>query len=194
MTQPEGADLEAGLATAIGHLILQDATVADHLDGEDHLRVVERAARAHEITGDLLRQSVSAARSDGVSWTTLGATLGLSRQGVQQRFGRTGGDADDLPEDQGQEHRWLGPVTALDELAELRLAGKLGWRTVEVGMLRHKMVRTPTQWEHRRVVWTRSPAHFERDGWQIAVRAFPWLYLVRDTGVPALTEIAGAAT
>ena len=85
----------------------------------------------------------------------------------------------------GAEVRWLGPVTAFDEMAELALAGRRGWRTVDAGMLKHKVVRTPTQWEHRRVAWTRPASALEQDGWHVAVRAFPWLYLVRDTGIPA---------
>ena len=80
---------------------------------------------------------------------------------------------------------YLGPVTAFDELRELELAGRLGWRTVEAGMLRHRMVRTPTQWEHRRVVWTGPLRRLEQDGWQVGCRAFPWVYLIRDLGVPA---------
>ena len=27
--------------------------------------------------------------------------------------------------------------------------------------------------------------HARREGWQVAVRAFPWLYLVRDLGISA---------
>ena len=84
--------------------------------------------------------------------------------------------------------RWLGPVTAFDELPELELAGRLGWHTVEAGMLCHRMVRTDTQWEHKRVVWPGSLARNEREGWQIGCRAFPWVYLIRDLGVPAEPE------
>ena len=87
--------------------------------------------------------------------------------------------------DAGPDLRWLGPVTAFDEMGELALAGRRGWHTVGVGMLKHQVMRTDTQWEHRRVVWRRPATTFETDGWHIAVRAFPWLYLVRDLGIPA---------
>lgn len=182
---------DASLAAAIGALILDGSVGSDahSLDKETHLRLVRRAAEADTATQELLRRAVAAARADGISWATIGDELGLSRQGVQQRFGRS---VDHDPGDGGStsegvaagDVRWLGPVTALDEMAELELAGTLGWRTVEVGMLRHKMLRTTTQWQHRRVLWTRSTKHYLTDGWQVGVRAFPWLYLVRDLGIP----------
>ncbi|WP_204163715.1 hypothetical protein [Nocardioides solisilvae] len=172
------------LAEAIGAAILEG------LDGDgdqqDHLAIVRRSAQAEAEARTLLRQAVAAARAAGHSWAVLGGELGMSRQAAQQRFG-----ADDpaaappAPGDDGPEERWLGPITAFDEMAELEIAGRLGWRTVGAGMLKHRVRRTPTQWEHRRVVWTRRPSSFERDGWEVAVLAFPWIYLVRDTGLPA---------
>jgi hypothetical protein len=50
------------------------------------------------------------------------------------------------------------------------------------------MVRTGTQWEHRRLLWPQSIKGSLRDGWQIGCRAFPWIYLIRDTGLPAEHE------
>lgn len=181
--RPQPATPDATLEQVIGRAIIGESAdrlnTVDPSGTEDHLAIVARAAAAESITRDLLQQAVSAARGTGHSWSAIGAQLGLSRQGVQQRFGsRT------TPEDSA-EYRWLGPVTAFDELRELELAGRLGWHTVEAGMLRHKMVRTPTQWEHRRVVWTRPLRRYEQDGWQVGCRAFPWVYLVRDLGVPA---------
>ena len=178
------------IADRIGRLILDDGAdptgPRDHLD---HLALVDRASRAHGATRDLLHQSVATARASGHSWAAVGEVLGLTRQAAQQRFGPTadGRTADGRTADGPTEDdvRWLGPVTALDEMAELALAGRRGWHTVDAGMLKHKVVRTPTQWEHRRVVWTRPAGAFEQDGWQVAVRAFPWLYLVRDLGIPA---------
>lgn len=162
------------LADTIGRAILAGA------DTEDQLALVRRTAEASSLTAELLQQAVSAARAGGHSWSAIGGTLGLTRQAAQQRFGRTDAPLADHPEE-----RWLGPVTALDEMHELEIAGRLGWRTVGAGLLRHRMVRTPTQWEHKRVIWTGPVSRYERDGWQVGCRAFPWLYLVRDTGVPA---------
>ncbi len=178
-------DVDTDLAEALGHAILRDGTTlsetassAGTLGPDDHLALVRRSARADRITRDLLGRTVAAARGAGHSWAAIGNELGLTRQAVQQRFGST---ADD---DVEPGHRWLGPVTAFDELPELELAGRQGWRTVEAGMLRHRMQRTDTQWEHRRVVWTRPTRHYEADGWEVGCRAFPWLYLVRDLGIP----------
>lgn len=167
----------SNLADAIGRAILADT------DPTDHLAVVRRAADASQATSELLQQSVQAARSGGHSWSAIGETLGLTRQAAQQRFGKSADDSDDTPEE-----RWLGPVTGFDEMKELEIAGRLGWHTIGAGILRHRVVRTPTQWEHRRLLWTGGLAKLEREGWQVAVRAFPWVYLIRDTGEPALTE------
>lgn len=172
------------LADTLGRAILDD------VDPADQLALVRRAAEADRATGDLLQQAVHAARAGGHSWSAIGTTLGLTRQAAQQRFGK---DADPAPGEPAEatepaeptEERWLGPVTAFDEMHELELAGRLGWHTVGAGLLRHRVVRTPTQWEHKRIVWTGALARLERDGWQVGCRAFPWVYLVRDTGEPA---------
>lgn len=164
-------------------------------DGQprDHLAIVARTALAEDEVARLMRRSVLAARAAGHSWATLGHELGMSRQAVQQRFGdRRGavpaahpGAGEAGGQESGDQERWLGPVTAFDEMAELEIAGRQGWRTVDAGMLKHRVRRTPTQWEHKRVVWTGPVRRWEIDGWQVAIRAFPWVYLVRDTGRPA---------
>lgn len=144
----------------------------------EHLGLVRRAADADAVVSRILSQAVSSARADGHSWAAIGEVLGLSRQAVQQRFGAA------LAEPAEPEQRRLGPVTALDELPELALAGRQGWRTVGAGMMFHLVERTDTQWETRRVLWRKPAAAYQREGWQVAVRAFPWLYLVRDLGLP----------
>ena len=168
------------LGDALGEAILtgsfEDAAWRSEGGGLD---LVRRTAAADAIVGDLLRQAVGAARGAGHSWAAIGSVLGMSRQAVQQQFGTPV----ETEPDGGPEERWLGPVTAFDEMGELEIAGRLGWRTVSAGMLRHRMVRTPTQWEHRRVVWAGSLKRYEQHGWQVGCRAFPWVYLVRDTGV-----------
>lgn len=173
----------AALEQVIGRAIIGEGTDELGADGPsdplDHMAIVGRAAAAESVARELLQRAVSAARGGGHSWGAIGDQLGLSRQGVQQRFGSR------ATLDDTAEYRWLGPVTAFDELRELELAGRLGWHTVEAGMLRHKMISTPTQWEHRRVAWTGPVRRLEQDGWQVGCRAFPWVYLVRDLGVSA---------
>lgn len=177
----DGEDETSGLAQALGWAILSG--LDDDAEVQDHLAIVRRTATAAAEVDALMRQSVSAARAAGHSWATLGAELGMTRQAAQQRFGDRKGVAGDVA-DTGEE-RWIGPVTAFDEMAELEIAGRQGWRTVGAGMLKHRVRRSPTQWEHKRVVWTGPLRRWEDDGWHIAIRAFPWVYLVRDTGLPA---------
>ena len=182
------SDAGADLTEAIGRAIL--GAEAGESVSLDHQALVRRAARAEKVAHDLLVDVVRSARAAGRSWATIGAELGISRQAAQQRFGaeESGPAEKDEPET-----RWLGPVTAFDEMAELELAGRLGWRTEAAGLLRHRVRRTATQWENRRVVWTRPVAHYEQDGWVVGCRAFPWLYLVRDLGRPAEPEGSGSA-
>lgn len=162
------------LAESLGRVILTSSGT------DDPLAIVRRTADAEDQVRELLRQAVASARSSGHSWAAIGAELGMSRQAAQQRFGEP--DPLELIE---RTERWLGPVTAFDEMRELDLAGQLGWHTVGAGMLRHRMVQTPTKWQHKRVLWTGSVRRHERNGWQVGCRAYPWVYLIRDTGEPA---------
>lgn len=162
------------LADALGAAILGGRSKS----APEPLALVRRTADAEATVHELLRQSVNAARAAGCSWSAIGAELGMTRQAVQQRFGK--GAEGGAPSQQ----RWLGPVTAFDEMPELELAGRAGWHTVGAGLLGHHMVRTDTRWQHRRVVWG-AVRRYERDGWLVGARAFPWVYLVRDTGEPA---------
>lgn len=170
------------LAGAVGRAVLGAADVADDgpLGLDDHLALIAASARAENEVRAILQRSVTAARAGGASWALIGTQLGMTRQAAQQRFG-----AAVEPAPAGESERWLGPVTAFDELAELDLAGRAGWHTVEAGVLAHRMVRTDTQWEHRRILWRASLASEEADGWTVGCRAFPWIYLVRDRGIPA---------
>jgi hypothetical protein len=180
MSRSAGADerVEDAIAQAVIGDVADDAP-------HDFLALVGRSAEAERVTNRLLQQSVDRARANGHSWAAIGEVLGMSRQAAQQRFGTTRSS----PPAEADE-RWLGPVTAFDEMAELAVAGRRGWHTVEAGFLSHRMVRTDTQWEHRRVLWRAPASRLARDGWQIGCRAFPWLYLVRDTGLPVPSDAA----
>ncbi|MDN5744283.1 MAG: hypothetical protein L0H31_04080 [Nocardioidaceae bacterium] len=173
------------LAEAIGAAILTDDD-GQHLDPNDPaaaLDLVRRAATADEVATGLLHQAVTAARSNGHSWSAVGGALGLTRQAAQQRFGRVEQTETDTCGEAAEE-RWLGPVTAFDEMAELAMAGDRGWHTVHAGMLRHRMTHTLTRWEHKRLVWGIPLSRFEAEGWQVGASTFPWIYLIRDTGLP----------
>ncbi len=178
------ADLRARLVEAI--LGADPDAALD--DPRAQLELVARVRDADTEIRVLLQQSINSARAAGQSWGAIGETLGLSRQAVQQRFGREPA-TDQVATEPDQ--RWLGPVTAFDEMGELEIAGRLGWRTVGAKMFYHLVERTPTQWEHRRTVWSGPVKRLERDGWQVGVLAFPWVYLVRDLGTAALEPDPG---
>ncbi len=172
------------LADAVGRAVLEAARIDDRtaLGVDEHLALIAASSRAEGEARAILQRSVAAARAGGASWALIGAELGMSRQAAQQRFGAAA-EASPASSPAGEE-RWLGPVTAFDEMVELDAAGRAGWRTFEVGMLSHRMRRTGTQWEHRRIFWRTSLAAEEREGWEVGCRAFPWIYLVRDRGIP----------
>jgi hypothetical protein len=180
------AELQARLVEAI----LGSQSDAAFEDPRSQLALVARVRDADTEVRALLQQSINSARSSGHSWGAIGETLGLSRQAVQQRFGK---DTETDPAAHEPDQRWLGPVTAFDEMRELQLAGELGWRTVDAKMFYHLVERTPTQWEHRRTVWSGPVKRLEKNGWEVGVLAFPWVYLVRDLGVPALEAEVGVS-
>lgn len=179
MTTVADGELTDRIATAILSAD-SDGSALNPESPADGLTLVRRAAEAERAVRELLGQSVAAARGSGHSWAAIGTELGLSRQAVQQRFGGAS------VETQQPEVRRLGPITAFNEMAELELAGRQGWRSIGAGMFYHLVVHTDTQWEHRRVAWTRPAGGYEKDGWIVAVRAFPWLYLVRDLAIRAV--------
>jgi len=60
-------------------------TAGKELDVLGWVATAQQQARAAEAT---LAAAVTRARQSGASWTAIGAQLGLSRQGAQQRFAR----------------------------------------------------------------------------------------------------------
>ncbi|MFJ2534755.1 hypothetical protein [Microbacterium maritypicum] len=171
----------SALSDAIGHAVLAAAGVADKtsLTTEDHIALIAASARTEDEVRVILRRAVLSARAAGASWATIGAELGMSRQAAQQRFGHLAEAQDD-----DENERWLGPVSVFDEMGELELAGREGWHTVGAGASAHRMVRSDTRWEHRRSVWRPLRAAERAEGWELGCSAFPWVYFVRDTGVP----------
>lgn len=188
-TAPEGSEGGlSGVGDVVRVAILDAAGIDGDVRAEDHLALIRTSAEAEREVRGILRQAVESARAGGVSWAAIGAELGMTRQAAQQRFGDAGRSDAAEPDTTGEavpsEYRWLGPVTAFDEMPELELAGRAGWRTVDGGMFRHRMVRTDTQWEHKRLIWRGLSRRDEEEGWMLAWRWFPWAYLVRDLGTP----------
>jgi len=57
------------------------------IDGT-HAKKLSKLAEARRQADDELALVVDAARTAGVAWHIIGAALGVSRQAVQQRYGR----------------------------------------------------------------------------------------------------------
>ncbi len=183
---PDGLQrLPEVLAQAIGQL----GVSAEPRSVPDYLVLIKVAFGVETQARSLLSETVTSARSAGATWSAIGSTLGMSKQAAQKRF------ADQLPpsaSDLDADERILGPVTAFDEMAELALAGRYGWHSIDFGPSFHRVVRSETQWEHARVsALTRRAWSRQADGWQVIRSEFPYTYLKRDLGTPALTEPGG---
>jgi len=151
----------------------------------DLLGVVKSAQEIEAQARQLLQMSVLTARGAGATWTEVGKTLGISKQAAQKRFA----PPKNLPaHDLHPDERFLGPVGLLDEMEELNLAGRYGWHSVDFGISHHHVVRSKTQWEHRRVTGAKKVAALEAEGWIVFGRSFPYALLKKDTGLPALDE------
>lgn len=184
----EGADsdrLAEVLAEAMGRL----GVAAEPQDVTDHLELVKVASDLETQARALLREAVSSARGAGATWSAVGSTLGMSKQAAQKRF--TAQQAP-MTSDLDPKERILGPVTAFNEMRELALAGRYGWNSVEFGPYFHLVVSSTTQWEHARVsMLTGKAKSMQADGWKVIGSTFPYTYLKRDLGAPALSEPGG---
>ncbi|QCB92231.1 hypothetical protein [Cellulomonas shaoxiangyii] len=145
-----------------------DATSADA-----HLRAAVRLRDIAVVAERLQRDAVTAARAGGASWAHVGEALGISRQAAQQRFGTR------EPRDLAAQERLLGPVSRADEVAQLTLAGRAGWRPVASRHGEHVLTRDPQCWEVRRVSMLGPSALGGRDGWVLATTRFPDCFQVR---------------
>jgi hypothetical protein len=177
----EPVDLRQALSATLARVAGADESEPDR---EQLLELVDVTAKAGAETRSLLGEAVTSARAAGASWDAIGRVLGMSRQAAHQRFGRA------LDQDETPGRRVLGPVTAFTEMDALRTAGLHGWHSVGFGAYQHTLEHSPTQWEHRRirVVATGTRTRLEQEDWMVIGTWFPWVYLKRDLGTPALPE------
>lgn len=170
---------------ALVALLMEQAATQEPRSADDFLPLITDAAALQAEANTLLRSVVTSARNAGATWASIGATLRMTKQAAQKRFASTGGPgAEQLDPDE----RILGPTNFIDEMRELALAGPYGWHSVERGLTYHRVVRSDTQWEHR-AIWSPAKVRLLRaDGWTLFGSSFPYSYLKRDTGVPALPE------
>lgn len=168
----------------LAQILIENASVGEPRGTEDFLSLVTSAAALRTEADNLLRTSVVSARDAGATWQSIGATLGMTKQAAQKRFAPPAGAR---PAELNAKERVIGPTTSFDEMHELALAGQYGWHSVDFGATYHRVIRSDTQWKHLRV--TISPGRvrgFVADGWLLIGSRFPYTYLKRDTGIPAL--------
>jgi hypothetical protein len=177
----EPVDLRQALSATLARVAGADETEPDLAQ---LLELVDVTAKAGAETRSLLGEAVTSARAAGASWDAIGRVLGMSRQAAHQRFGRA------LDQEDTNGRRVLGPVTAFTEMDALRNVGQYGWHSVGFGAYQHTLEHSPTQWDHRRlrVIATGTRTRLQQEGWQVIGTWFPWVYLKRDLGTPALLE------
>lgn len=159
--------------------------VAEPQSPPDFLNLVQAAHEVEAEARTLLHQSVLTARGAGATWTDIGKTLGISKQAAQKRFA----PPKNLPTgDLDPDERLLGPISMFDEMKELNLAGHYGWHSVDFGIHYHHVIHSENQWEHCRVTSTQKAAELEDQGWVVFGKSFPYTFLKRDKGTPALPE------
>lgn len=179
MSETEQTELRGAISAAIAASLpnLHQRLISD---GEVHLELIQQTARARVEVDKLLNEAVSAARTAGQSWESVGQALDMSRQAAQQRFGRS-----EASQERGT--RRLSPLTAFNEIEILNRAGVYGWHSVGFGALYHDIEKSDQQWEHCRVtLFDPSRQALERGGWhKVGNSWFPWVYYARPTGKPA---------
>lgn len=151
----------------------------------DFLQAVATAQQIDHEARNLLQHSILTAREAGATWSDIGKKLGISKQAAQKRFAAP----EKLPAlELDPQERVLGPVTMMEEISELNLAGRYGWHSVDFGIAHHKVVHSEHQWEHCRVTGTKKIIKLQEQGWIAVGKSFPYTFLKRDTGKPALPE------
>ena len=142
---------------------------------------------AHVISDEArlsLHRWVDAARRAGLSWTEIGARIGITKQAAQQRFG-SGGLGSDTVFAEAEIVRT--GATAFNEEAMLAEEGRAGRELMATGLLTLRFRQTDRPWEHRRVVAFSPDAalrQVEGDEWVHVSTWFPFHYLKR----PAATS------
>ncbi|WP_114950771.1 hypothetical protein [Sphingosinicella terrae] len=151
---------------------------------------VELILAAHLVADEgrsALQRCIDAGRRAGLSWSEVGAVLGISKQAAQQRFG-SGGAAFSGCDGADVEIR-LG-ATAFNEMRILENEGRAGRELVGIGMLTLYFRRTMQQWEHARLIGISSapPPRGSGPEWQHVTSWFPFHYFKRRLAAPALSE------
>lgn len=131
-----------------------------------------------------LHRWIDAARRTGLSWTEIGAALGITKQAAQQRF-RSGGQVDDTDVGDGEEIVRFG-ATAFNEMWMLRDEGRKGNELIRTGALTLVFRRTDQPWEYRRRIGMSSMMpEMKKDGWIYVSSWHPFHYFKREASPDA---------
>jgi hypothetical protein len=186
-------DAEQQLRSRVAALPLEWIELArGDFEGDRREDYADLIAAAHIVSDEArlaLHRWIDAGRRAGLSWTEIGATLGISKQAAQQRFGAAddaGNAAAAAGKDADIEVR-LG-ATAFNELRILEEEGRRGRELVGTGALRLFFRQTRQGWEYRRVV-AASPAAAQGKlvgkGWSHVSSWLPFHYFKRPDGALA---------
>lgn len=141
-----------------------DAIVAAHLVADEARMVLHRW--------------IDAARRTGLSWTEIGAALGISKQAAQQRF-RSLEPENAMGGEPGGEVVRLG-ATAFNEMSILRSEGRNGNELTGIGPLVLFFRTSQTAWEHCRVLGFTAPVEkLAEQGWAYVASWTPFHYFKR---------------
>ena len=153
-------------------------------EGERKEDYSELVGAAHIVSDEArlaLHRWIDAGRRAGLSWAEIGATLGISKQAAQQRFGAAGDDAEAGDARLGEIEVRLG-ATAFNELRILEEEGRRGRELVGTGALKLWFRQTSHDWEYRRVVAAAPAAAADQlrgKGWKHVSSWFLFHYFKR---------------
>jgi hypothetical protein len=168
---------EQQLRTATAAMVLD--WIAD-FSGNSKEQFAAAITAAHLVADESrhsLQRWIDGGRRAGMSWSDIGAALGISRQAAQQRFG----SADDL-EPTSEDEISVSGATAFNEVRLLREEGMKGHELVRTGLLRLVFRETGHAWEHERVVAVtpqHAAAQLGQGAWQYVSSWFPFHYFKR---------------
>jgi hypothetical protein len=151
---------------------------------EDYADLISAAHIVADEARLALHRWIDAGRRAGLSWAEIGATLRISKQAAQQRFG-VAGDEDEGGE--GGDIRVRLGATAFNEMRMLEQEGRNGRELVGTGAFTLYFRQTPRRWEYRRVAAASLDAAetmLRGQGWTHVSSWFLFHYFKRPLAAP----------
>ncbi|GGB39151.1 hypothetical protein GCM10011380_30770 [Sphingomonas metalli] len=136
--------------------------------------LIEAARVAADESRATLARCVEAGRRAGLSWSEIGALLGMSKQAAQQRFGA--GKREPAPFGTIVVTPGTGAASEEELMAEEGAAGR---ELIDADATRLLFRQTSRAWEHRRTVGAIDPEEARQGGWQPAAHWFLFHYYKR---------------